>query len=175
MVTEFFKPALEPGETARLITASGKVDIECIAVGALPEHLENFGALVAGTWDTDNECDDLEMNTYELAQYRFRILDDVEMRFANLSPTRQWRTSKTNFIMGQFPQEVGEDFLKEYMFAASEFFVYGDDTPRFDFYCVRASTTSRVKFSGWRFRVREIPGRGKKTLWISGWPTGASK
>lgn len=175
MPTMQFLPILDTGETARLVTAHGILNCEVIAYGALPEHIEDFGALTAGTWDADNECNDLEMNAGEFAQFRFRILDDVLMRFNNLGSTRQWRTAKTNFTMGQYPMEAGEDFLKQYMFAASEFFVHEIDTPRFDFYCERALTTSRVKFSGWRFKIREIPSRGKKTIWISDWPTGAAK
>lgn len=174
MVTEFFAPALEPGETAHLVTASGRFDVEVIAKGALPEKIKDFGSLTAGVWDTNNENTDLELNQYELAQYRMMVLDDIQMRFNNLSPTRQWRTSKEDFILGQYPSEPGEDHLKTFLWASSEFFVWQDDTPRFDFYSPRALGTSRVKFSGWRFKVRQIPARGKKTLWISGWPTGAS-
>ncbi|MBA7603050.1 hypothetical protein ES703_10152 [subsurface metagenome] len=169
-----FVPALEPGDTAHLVTAQKVINVEVIANGALPEKIKDFGALVAGTWDTDNENTDLELNQYELAQYRMLVLDDILLRFNNLSPTRQWRTSKADFVLGQYPSEPGEDHLKTFLWASSEFFVYEADTPRFDFYCPRASGTSRVKFSGWRFKVREIAVRGKKTLWISGWPTGAS-
>jgi len=175
MPTEFFKPILESGDTARLIMAGRSLDIECVANGALPERIKDFGSLTAGVWDSDNEDDALEMNAYELAQYRMMVLDDIQLRFANLSPTRQWRTAKANFTLGQFPMGDGEDYLKAFLWASSEFFVFETDTPRFDFYCPRALGTSRVRFSGWRFRIREIPTRGKKIIWVSGWPTGLAK
>lgn len=169
-----FEPVFLPGETARLITASGTFDVECVACGALPEYLKDFGALTAAAWDTDNEDINLEMANFELAQLRMRVIDDIKLRFNNLSPTRQWRTAKADFYLRQFPQITGEDFLKEYLFKASEFFIYEDDTPRFDFYSDIALATSRVLFSGWRFKVKKITAPGKITIWVSGWPSGAA-
>ena len=168
-----FEPVFLPGETAKLITTSKTVMVECVAVGALPEYQKDFGALTAATWDTDNEDTNLEMSTNELSQLRMRVVDDVKLRFNNLGPTRQWRTSKTDFYLRQFPQDAGYDFLAEYLFKASEFFVFEDDTPRFDFYSDIALATSKVLFSGWRYKVREVPGAmSKMTIWVSGWPSG---
>ena len=169
-----FDPVLYPGETAHLVTAQKIIDVECVAVGALPEYTKDFGALAAATWNTDNEDSNLEMNSYELSQLRMRVISDVNLRLNNLSPTRQWRTSKADFVLGQFPQDSEEHFLKEYLFKASELFVYEDDTPRFDFYSLNVTAECLVKFSGWRFKVRQIPSRGKVTLWVSGWPSGAA-
>lgn len=167
-----FEPILLPRETAHLITAEEEFDAECVAVGALPWYQKDFGALTAATWDTDNEDANLEMSTNELAQFRMRIVDDMSLRFNNLAPTRQWRTSKTDFYLKQFPQATGEDFLKEFFFKASEFFVFEDDTPRFDFYSDITLATARVIFSGWRFRLKRISMRGKVDIWVSGWPSG---
>ena len=169
-----FDPIMLPGETVRVITASKVADVMCVAVGALPEYYKDFGALTATTWDTDNEDTNLEMNDTELGHFRMRVLDDMQLRFNNLAPTRQWRTSKTDFYLRQYPTGEGEDFLKEYMFKASEFFVWEDDTPRFDFKSEFALTTSRVLFSGWRYRCREIGERGRITIWVSGWPSGGA-
>ena len=47
-----FEPIMLPHEHAHLITASKEFDVECIAVGALPEYEKDFGALTAVTWDT---------------------------------------------------------------------------------------------------------------------------
>ena len=169
-----FEPVFLPGETAQLITASQTLNVECVAVGALPEYLKDFGALTAATWDTDNEDTNLEMATMELAHLRMRVLDDMKLRFNNLGPTRQWRTSKADFYLKQFPQEEGQDFLKEFLFKASEFFVFEDDTPRFDFYSPVALTTSRVLFSGWRYKVKKVMVPGKIVIWVAGWPSGAA-
>ena len=169
-----FDPIMLPGEQAFICTESEKFAAQCVAVGALPEYLSDFGALTAATWDTDNSDSNLEMSENEISQLRMRVIDDITMRFNNLSATRQWRTAKTNFVLGQFPQNEGEDFLKEYLFKASEFFIYHDDTPRFDFYSTTTSLTSRVKFSGWRYRIKKIVTtvRPAKVIWVSGWPSG---
>ena len=167
-----FEPILLPGETARLITSNQTLDVECVAVGALPEYQKDFGALTAATWDTDNEDTNLEMSTLEVSQLRMRVLDDMKLRFNNLAPTRQWRTAKTDFYLRQFPQDAGQDFLKEFLFKASEFFIFEDDTPRFDFYSEIALATSRVVFSGWRYKVKKTAQPGKVTVWVSGWPSG---
>jgi len=170
-----FEPVFLPGEIARFITESERFDAECIAVGALPEYQKDFGALTAATWDTDNEDTNLELSDHEVSQLRMRVVDDMQLRFNNLSSTRQWRTAQTSFVLKQFPTNEGEDFLKQFLFKASEFFVYHNDTPRFDFYSDVALATSRVIFSGWRFRIRKIkPGqmRPAKVIWVSGWPSG---
>jgi len=167
-----FRPVLLPGETAHLITQQGMVDIECVAVGALPEYTKDFGALVAATWTTDQEDENLELSDMELGQYRMQVLSDVKLRFNNLSPTRQWRTSKTDFTLGQFPQNEHDDFIKNLKFMQSEFFVYKDDTPRFDLYSDIATVECLVEFTGWRYYVRKISVRGKISIWVSGWPSG---
>ena len=172
-----FEPILLPGETAKLITSSATHNVECVAVGALPEYYKDFGALTAATWDTDNEDENLEMSAFELAQFRMRVIDDMKLRFNNLAPTRQWRTAKTDFYLRQFPQESSEDFLKEFLFKASEFFVFEDDTPRFDFYSDGTLATSRVLFSGWRFKVKKLSVGApvpRMQIWVSGWPSGSS-
>jgi len=166
-----FEPIFLPGETAHLITSSGEYNVECVAVGALPEYEKDFGALTAATWDSDNEDTNLEMVDKELSQLRMRVLDDMKLRFNNLGSTRQWRTSKTDFYLRQFPQDTGQDFLKEFLFKASEFFIWEDDTPRFDFYSDIALTKSRVLFSGWRYRCRKIAAPGRISIYVSGWPS----
>ena len=169
-----FDPIFLPGESARLITSSKTVDVECVGVGALPEYYKDFGALSAATWDRDNSDTNLKQGDWGLAQLRMRIVDDMKMELNNLGSTKQWRTSQTNFYLRQFPTDTGEDFLKEFLFKASEFFIYEDDLPTFDFYSDVALTTSKVLFSGWRFRVKKLTTgvQPRMTLWISGWPSG---
>lgn len=168
-----FEPVFLPGETAKIITSSGEFNIECVAVGALPEYTKDFGSLSAVTWDTDNEDTNLEFSTNELAQFRMRVLDNMELRFNNLAPTRQWRTARTDFTLKQWP-DIGEALLQEHLFKASEFFIWEDDTPRFDFYSQNAQSKSRVAFSGWRFKCRKITTgiSPKMVIWVSGWPSG---
>jgi len=146
--------------------------VRCLAVGALPEYYKDFDALVAATWDTDNEDTSLEMGPMEMAQYRFRVLDDMQARLKNTAAVQQWRTKDTIFYLPQFPSGEGQDWLKTYLWKASEFFVWEDTTPRFDFYSSIALTTSRVLFSGWRFKMQKIETPGRIKIWVNEWPAG---
>ena len=169
-----FDPVLLPGETATLVTANTTVGIKCLATGALPEYIKDFGALTAATWKSDQEDSNLELDELTLAQLRMRILDPFKLELNNLSPTKQWRNDKVNFYLQQFPSTEENDFMKSFLFKASEFFIWKDDTPRFSLYSDNAQTKSRIAFHGWRFRVeklsRGVP--GKITLYVSGWPSG---
>jgi len=169
-----FEPIMLPGEQAFLNTQSSSFAIECVSVGPLPEYQKDFGALTAATWDTDQEDSNLEMPTGELSQLRMRVVDDMKVRFNNLSPTRQWRTANTDFYLRQYPTDQGEDFLKELFFKMSEFFVWEKDTPRFDFYSDVATLASRVIFTGWRIRCKKLTTgiRPIKSIWVSSWPSG---
>ena len=170
-----FEPILLEGLTATLIGADlppEGLNVVCRGVGALPEYYKDFGALTAATWDPDNEDTSLEMGDMELGQFRMRILDDMQCRLKNPGAVKQWRTAKTNFYLPRFPTE-GTTFLQEYYWKASEFFVWEDTTPRFDFYSAVALTTARVLFSGWRFKVKKIATPGKITIWVNEWPGGS--
>ena len=175
-----FQPLLLEKMTANIFgseISSEGLAVECVAVGALPEYLKDFGALTAATWDADNEDANLEFRTLEVGQFRMRVVDDMKVRLKNPSAVQQWRTNKTNFELGQFPTSAEDDFLKRYLWMASEFFVWEDSTPRFDLYSSVALTTARIIFSGWRFQLRKLPApqRGKIDIWINSWPPSSGK
>ena len=175
-----FEPLLLEGMTANLfgsdLPAEG-LPVVCRAVGALPQYQKDFGALTAATWDTDNEDTNLEMGQMELAQYRMRIQDDIKARLKNPAAVQQWRTAKTNFELPQFPTGDESIFLKNFLWMASEFFVWEDTTPRFDLYSSVTLTTARILFSGWRFKVAKLQAgqKGKIDLWLNSWPPASSK
>lgn len=168
-----------PGETFHLIRASGELDVEIVAAGAMPEYIHNFGAIGAGAWLRDQEDTNLELNDGEFGQFRMRVLDDVQLYLKNPGPTQQWRSARTNFYLPIWPTDP-QDFMREFFFKASEFFDFEDETPRFDLYATLAAATSRVAFSGFRFRYKKlgldakgVQISGKVTLWINSWPTGS--
>lgn len=170
-----FEPILLEGLTATLFgaeIASEGLNVVCKAVMALPEKQKNFSeSLTAATWGTaDNEDTDLEVGTMELAQYRFRVLDDIRVRVKNPAAVQHWRTAKAIFDLPQFPSCVENDWLKIFLWKASEFFVFEDTTPRFNFYSAVAATQERVMFSGWKFKLAKIDYKGKIEIWINGWP-----
>ncbi len=170
-----FDPILLPGETARLITESGVTNIRCVAVGALPSYTYDFGAMTASIWNSDKENTNLEMQDFQLAQFRMMVLNDVKVSLNNLGSTKQWRTAKADFYLEKYPEDTGEDFLKEYVLRSSEFFVFGDDTPRFSFYPESALTSCSVRFMGWKFQCKAIPEPGKIDILVSGWPSGSGR
>jgi len=170
-----FEPLLLEGHTARLFGTDLPTDglnVVCKAVGALPEYEYDFGALTAATWDRDNEVTDLEMGTYEMSQMRVRVIDDFKLQIKHPSSVQQWRTLRASFYLNRWPIDPTEDFLKEYLFKASEFFIWEDITPRFDLYSDLARATSKVVFSGWRFKLEKVATPGRFVLWLNSWPPG---
>jgi len=169
-----FEPLLLEGYTAKLYGAglpvTGK-NVRCVAVGALPEYCADFGALTAGTWLTDQTDTNLRMPRNEFAQYRMRVLDDMYVRLKNSGPVQQWRTRDTTFYLPKFPDPDGNQFLAEFYFKASEFFVWEDQDPVFECYSSINTSSSKILFSGWRFKVEDITEEPKFHIWLSDWPT----
>lgn len=168
-----FEPVLLEDDTAILFgkdLPSEGLNVRCITMGALPEYYKDFGAITATVWDNDNEDTNLEMNPMEMAQMRFRIIDDVKCRLKNPAALQQWRTKAAVWYLPQFPD--GEDrFLQEYYWRASEFFVWEDNTPRFDLYSTTTTTEARIIFCGWRFKLAKIDTVGKVKIWLANWPS----
>lgn len=167
-----FEPLLLEGYTAHIYGGGlppNGMNVKCLAVGALPELLKDFGAITATSWITDKEDTQLEMNTMELGQFRFKILDDIKATLKNPSPVQQWRTKSGQFYMTKFDDTF--TFNMEQQWMMSEFFTFEDYTPRFNFYSIPAIATSRIVYSGWRFKLEEIAQEGKISVWISEWPS----
>ena len=169
-----FEPLLLEGYTAILfgsgLPAEGK-NVRCVGVGGLPERYNDFGAVTANVWLTDVQDTGLIMNTMEFSQLRMRVVDDVRLRLRNSAPVQQWRTRDAAFYLPQFPQTPGEDFLKEFYFKVSEFFVWQDQNPMFELFSSIGSATSGVLFGGWRYKVEEIREKGRFPIWLSDWPS----
>ena len=170
-----FKGVLEVGHTVILKGSAFEKgeSFRCIAVGALPEYIKDFGALTAATWSSDNEDTNLELETNELGQLRMQVLDDIIVRLKNPAPVSQWRTAKTRFYLPKFPTDAAEDWEKELLFRMSEFFYFHNTTPRFDLYSTNTATMSRILFRGWRYKLEPLPEdkTGMFTLVVNGWPS----
>jgi len=172
-----FNPILLEGMTATLHgndIKQGGINVVCVGVGALPEYQKDFSSLVATTWERDKEDENLEMGGKELAQYRMRVLDDFKIQMKHPGSVSQWRTNKVNFYLRQWGDEL-DDTYRNFLWKASEFFVYENTTPRFDVYAEATQSQSRVIFSGWRFKLQEIPEKGRITLWVDSWPGTTSR
>lgn len=165
-----FQPILLPGETVHLVTASGERDVVVKAVGALPEYVHDFGSVTGTTWTLNQSPNVLEMNTGELAQFRVRVLADIQLYLKNPASTEQWRGTNQKFFLPKYPED--DEVLRRFMFAASEFFVWKDEYPTWDIYPYFTSTKTPVAFSGYRFSTRPSKVPGKVTLYVNSWPSG---
>ena len=168
-----FEPLFLEGYTARLFGTglpTNGLAVECVASGALPEYLKDFGALTAGLWSSEMTDTNLEMPKWELSQMRMRVIDDMRIRLKNSSSVQQWRTNATTFFLPQFPAEPNH-FLAEYYFMASEFFSWERYYPYFTFYSDFTLATARVLFSGWRFKMQATTKAPRFNIWINDWPS----
>jgi len=139
--------------------------------GGCTTYVKDFGALVAATWSNTNEDTNLELATNELGQLRIMVADDIRVRLHNPTPVSKWRTTKTNFWLPQFPPGPDNDWLRQYYFKVSEFFYWGrDNKPAFDLYSVLAAATSRIAFTGYKFKMEKITTAGAFVLQVDSWP-----
>jgi len=182
-----FEPALLGGQSARLhLSATEFHDIRVVSWGYLPSHRHDFGSLTAGTASLANDCTHIDMPNGELAQYRWVIGDpSVEVEMKHPASTQQWmaqsQTTSTgaNWRMRYWGVDDPID-VQKWMFKSSEFFVFEQNTPRFDLYPVSglsgASTPQGyVEFFGFRYSLERLPNgeRGMVDLWVQGWPGGS--
>ena len=167
-----FDPILLEDQTATLFGTGlpeEGLNVRCVAVGAMPEYWEDFGALAAATTDSDQSDTNLEMNTMELGQFRMRVITDMRVQLKHPGAVRQWRSKNVAFYLPQWP--VGPEMLQEWYWKASEFFIFEDNIPFFDLYSATAQTAALVAFSGWRFKLQKIQEPGKFPVWTSEWPS----
>jgi len=182
-----FEPILLTGQSARLhINATEFHDVRVVSWGYLPSHRHDFGALTAGTASLANDCTHIDMPDGEFAQYRWRIIDpSVEVEMKHPASTQQWATSSyststgANWRMRYWDKEEPEE-VQKWMLKSSEFFVFQQNTPRFDLYPVSglsgASTPQGyIEFYGFRFALQRLPNseRGMVDIWTQGWPGGS--
>lgn len=194
-----FEPLFLPGHTVRIHKADGIRDLLIRAVGALPLHRHDFGAFTGITALTAQECTHLEMQDGDLAEYRFIPQDNFEVELTHpTTTTRQFVTRNRGTTQGttwRIPPWINDPTLpaamRDYFWAASEFFVWEQETPRFDLYPILSGAGSLqgyLEFSGWRYsaytfeKAREAgvlkspekggPERGMFDLWVNSWPSG---
>jgi len=182
-----FEPALITGQSARLhVNASESHDVRVVSWGYLPSHRHDFGAQTGGTASLSNDCTHIDMPNGELAQYRFVIGDPaLEIELKHPASTQQWMTQSqttstgANWRMRYWGVDDPID-IQKWMFKSSEFFVFEQNTPRFDIYPINGLEGARasqgyVEFFGFRYALERLPNgeRGMVDLWVQGWPGGS--
>ncbi len=185
-----FSPILREGERAKLIRGQidNFVNVEVVHVFPLPDHRHDFGLLTASSLNLEDTH--LSMPTGELAQYRYTpraTTGAFQVHLQSPSGVDIYRTrgsvkgdQTAGFFVGPYDEEgrvwTGHDWT---LWAASEFFVFENDTPRFDLYPLGPTTGARrahVDFYGWGFALKPILERPLVeppiSLWVSGRPQG---
>ena len=178
-----FRPILQQGQRAKLIRGqpSNWVNVEVVHVFPLPVHRHDFGVLTASSLNLDDTH--LDMPTGELAQYRFIPRTAFRVHLQHPGGVDQYRTNGSTkgvqtegFFIDPYGEEGqqwnGTDWSQ---WAASEFFVFEDETPRFDLYPLGPTTGGRrahMDFYGWAFVLKKATSEPPISLWVNGRPSG---
>ena len=178
-----FRPILLPGQRAKLIrgAVTNFVNIEVVHVYPLGIHRHDFGAMTGNLVDQDDTH--LDMPTGEMAQYRFIPRGRFRVHLQHPGGVDIYRTSgsvKGDQTAGFFIDPYDEDDHvwdghDTALWAASEFFVFEDETPRFDLYPMGTAAVVRdgyVDFYGWALVLKKTNLEPVVTLWVNGRPTG---
>ena len=177
-----FEPALLGGYTARLFKADGFVDIRVLAVGAIPSFRWDAGALTAGATLSNQDPTHLDMPVGEFAQIRQIVRGQFELDMTHPNQSvRQWQSKSNNWRLGPVDQ-ILDPAATAFMWAASEIWIFEDETPRFDFVTFKSAQMlqGHVDHYGWRYSY-EIMEEGqddyvepKAHIWVNSWPSGIS-
>lgn len=173
-----FEPLFREGDTVHLIRAQGDVDVLVDAVDAMPSYRHTFSSsLTANSLEQQavdsNSQPVLTLADGELAQYRFSPVSDFTMRLWIPAGSQRWNTQSARFEIGPWENELEiGDPLRNFYFAASTFWVYEQEDPRFDLIWKNRTVPALADFFGWKYHFQHLdPGeRGAKNLRVSGWP-----
>lgn len=152
---EEFVPIAKPNENIAVIGARGKNNIKyyrVVAVEPLPLFEKDFGAINAGETLREKEVEELYVNEGQLAQYRIRLVDDVELYIKQPKSDTKFSTKKGTFKITR--DIAGTDFVN-----LTEFYVFEDQTVLFDVKNPSSTTNltqSRVQFAGFKYILEEL-------------------
>lgn len=152
-----FRPFFRIGDLVRVIRSSGVDDVVIRYVSALPGFRYDFG--VDGVADaTDQEVTELEMGTNVMAQLRFSPLEPFEVELDNPAGVEQWRSSTQRWRIGPWLVDTSlRDADRQTQELMSQFWVWEDDTPRFNLRPLANHYVSGyVQFWGWRYDIVKV-------------------
>jgi hypothetical protein len=148
-----FEPVVNVGEFLRLMPVDKYFEVEFVE--PIPAIDHDFGILSAGQVLKDQELSFLYMPDNELAQYRMIPLDDIEITEFRQGKTPKWTTKDTS---GYIPP--ASDYLAAISenLQLTEWYQFEYKTKAFITIRARSNvSTSRIRFYGYRFVLREVP------------------
>lgn len=162
-----FHPGFLEDHTVQLIKSTGRQNVRIVGVRPLPSHYHDWGALTAGTASLRNECTHLELDTGEMAQYRVIVRDPgIELELRHPRATMFWNNKNANVTVGtnwrvRNISDEESEAMRNWRWAASEFWVFEDDTPLWDVYPLASmgiapAPQGHVEFMGYRYSFEDI-------------------
>ena len=180
-----FRPILLPGQRAKLIRGqpTNFVNVEVVHVYPLGVHRHDFGTLTGNSVDQDDTH--LDMPSGEMAQYRFIPRGNFGVHLQNPGGVDIYRTrgsvkgaQREGYFITPYDTDGDPwDGHDQFLWAASEFFVFEDETPRFDLYPLAPATGAREGYMdvyGWAFVLKGATSEPPVTLWVNGRPRGGA-
>jgi len=158
-----FLPFFRLGDVVRVLRTEGVTDVVVRYVSALPNLRYDHGQLtVASTGQriavSGNNV--LQVGAGAMAQFRFSPINEFSVELDNPPGTDQWRTATQRFRVYPWLNALGmteaEQNRHEVM---SQFWVYEDTDPRFNFYPISAATHQvemYLEFFGWKYDFSEV-------------------
>jgi len=156
---EAFEPVAQIEDFVELIGSKGHIGYYRITfVETLPEYIVDFGSVSAGASIEAKQPEELKMRANEFAQYRFEVLDDVEVTARQPKAISRWSTEKVMFKVT--PLTKPENL--------TEHFVFEDNPP---FYTIFNPTSydlprSRLRFKGFRYTLEKVVEKPEKYIVI---------
>lgn len=177
-----FAPILVVGDLVQLIKSSGTVNVEVIGTYPLLTHRHDFGDLTPGTNSLDNDCTHIDQDTGVLAQMRFIVRGGFDLSYelpagvaiavtagsVRGTRTSDWRVGPWD---GNDPAEE-----RQALWAASEFLVLENETPRWNLYPFGGSTglqvPAYVDFYGIAYALAPTNLAPSHNIWVNSRPAG---
>lgn len=154
-----FEPIAKPSENVCIIGAEGKGNTEyykIVAIEPLPFYEHDFGAVNAGQTLKDQEVKALYLNAGQLAQYRIRLVDDVELQLKQPKSDTKFTTKSGEF---KISRDIAPIFHCRTDFTnLTEFFVFEDQSILFNVTNPSDSNigSSKVQFAGFKYILEEL-------------------
>lgn len=164
---ESFVPIAKVGEN--LCVIKGDKDIlgyyKVLYIDPLPEHTYDFGpaaaaGIASGSTDADNEISNLYLDDGQLAQYRFYVVDDIEVSIKQPMAKTHWTTKGVKETLTAFTQQVFKGLQHMDIFVWEEEKVYFDAKNPTKYTIYKA----RVRFIGYRYILEKIEKPEKFTV-----------